>query len=214
MKKSGHMPFTHESLISSLDIQGWNLKSFSEEIYENIGQLLSLAKIQIATINPEKKEEAKQLTENSDQLLNRIIKDLRSLAKQLSPAEIMQKGFLSSMQYELERLNKLEIGDIHYETTGNSFRLEDLKELILFSIIQHYILKALYIEHIKQIAVIADFSKTMIRISINYPVSSELPPVKKIKKGMGVLKRAEHIGAAISVKRKNNRKEISISIKQ
>jgi signal transduction histidine kinase len=205
MKKSRHMSFTHESLLSSLDIQGWNLKSFSEEIYENIGQLLSLAKVQIATINPDKKEEAKQLTENSDQLLNRIIKDLRSLAKQLSPAEIMQKGFLSSMQYELERLNKLEIGNIHFETSGNSFRLEDLKELILFSIIQHYILKALYIEHIKQIAVKADFSKTMIRISINYPVNSELLPLKKIKKRTGVLKRAVHIGAVISVKRKNNR---------
>ena len=192
MKKSGGLSITQEGLLSSLDIQGWNLKTFTEEIYENIGQLLSLAKIQIATINPDEKEEAKQLT----------------------PIEIMQKGFLSSLQYELERLNKLEIGDIHFETSGNSFRLEDLKELILFSIIQHYILKALYIEHIKQIAVKADFSKTMIRISINYPVSSELLPLKKIKKGTGVLKRAVHIGAVISVKRKNNQKEISIRIKQ
>jgi signal transduction histidine kinase len=214
MKKNRQLSYTHEGLLSSLDIQGWNLKSFSEEIYENIGQLLSLAKIQIATINPDKKEEAKQITESSEQLLNRIIKDLRNLAKQLSPAEIMEKGFLSSLQYELERLNKLEIGAIHFETTGNSFRLEELKELILFSIIQHYILRALYIENIKQIDVIAGFSKTMIRISINYPVSSELLPLKKIKKGTGVLKRAEHIGAVVSVKRKNNRKEISICIKQ
>jgi len=214
MKKGGDKSIIHEGLLSSLDIQGWNLKSFAEEIYENIGQLLSLAKIQIATINPEKKEEARRIVESSDQLLNRIIKDLRSLARQLTPTEIMHKGFAASLHHELDRLNKIGLCRTDFLFTGNSFRLKEVRELILFSIIQHYILKALYIENARQINVTVLYKNDMIIISIYFTVNTEFDAGFKKKKTVGVFRRARLIGALIRVTRKADLKNISIRVKK
>lgn len=213
MKLNGISPMIHEELFSSLDIQEWNLKTFSREIYENIGQILGLAKFQIATLNPEK-EEARQIVKQSDQLLNSVIKDLRGLAKQLTPTEIMHKGFAASLSYELERLNSMGLCKTTFIFKGNAFRLNEIRELILFSIIQHYILKAFYIENARQMHVTVSYTKHMISISIYFPVNSDLNPGLKIKKGFGIIKRAGLIGAVIKSNRTRGHKNISIRIKK
>ena len=214
MKKDRHISLVDESLLSSLDIQGWNLKSFAEELYENTGQLISLAKIQLATINLEKTEETKNIIDSSDRILNRVIKNLRSLARQLTPSDIMERGFLSSLNYELERMNQLDLWKIDFRVTGKPFRTEATKELILFSITQHYILEALYVEKASQIEISADFTADMMKISLFYLLNPELLMVKKKKIGMGVLQRAAHIGAVISRKGKGNHRGISICLKK
>jgi glucose-6-phosphate-specific signal transduction histidine kinase len=214
MKKTELLSVSSESLLSSLNIQGWSLKSFAEEIYENTGQLISLAKIQLATINPDKKDETKHIIQSSDQLLNRVIKNLRNLAKQLTPADIIRKGFLSSLKHELDRMNGLELWKIDFYISGKPFRTDDLKEFILFSIIQHYILQSLYVGNIKHLEVEVNFSENLIRISLTYPVNTELLTAKRGKRNAGVLERASHIGAIVSTKRKNNKKEISICLKK
>ena len=214
MKREGQISISEESMLSSLDIQGWNLKSFAEELYENTGQLISLAKVQLATIDPEKKEETKNIIENSDRILNQVIKNLRSLARQLTPTDIIRKGFLSSLEYELERMNQLDLWKIHFTISGSPFRTDTRRELILFSVIQHYILEALYVEKAKKLSVIAGFSADMMKIRLSYPANPELLAVKKREKGMGMLQRAEHIGAVIISKRKSNSREISICLKK
>lgn len=214
MKKRGISSITHEELISSLDIQEWNLKSFARDIYENIGQILSLAKFQIASLNPEKKEEARQIAERSDQLLNKVIKDLRGLAKQLTPTEIMQKGFAPSLQYELGRLNRIGFCKTEYTTQGETFRLDETRELILFSIIQHYIIKALYIENAGVLKVLIVYQVNMINISILFPVNSDLNSSLKMENEPGISKRARLIGAAVQLNRKNGQRNIRIRIQR
>lgn len=212
MKKGRVDSFDQESLLSSLDIQGWNLKSFAEELYENTGQLISLAKIQLAGINIEKRDETKDTIESSGLILNRVIRNLRSLARQLSPADIIQKGFLASIQYELERLDKLDLWKIHLSVTGNPFKMDESRELILFSIIQHFMLGALYVEKVKQLEVSVNFSDNMIKISLFYPVYPKPLPLEKKPINSTVLHRAMHIGAGITLREKDKQKEISIRL--
>jgi signal transduction histidine kinase len=201
-----------EDVLSGFDIQDWNMKAFATEIYDNIGQLLSLAKIQLATINPDKKEETKQLLEQSNLLLNRVIKDLRSLAKQLTPIEIMRRGFVYSLRYELARLNKLNICHSRLTITGTHQKLLDARELILFSIMQHFILKALYLLRVKNIDLKIDFTGHLILISIQYPYNPELFTRHRPKKGMGIGRRAKMIGAGIRIKNYKENKIITIRL--
>lgn len=208
------MTYSDESLLSSLDIQGWNLKSFAQELFENTGQLISLAKIQLASINPEKGEETINIIKSSDRILGRVIKNLRNLARQLSPSDILQKGFISSLEYELERISQLELWKLDLHITGKTFRMDSQWELILFSIIQHYLMDALYIENAKKFEVAIDFSLTMMKISLFYPLNPELLMAKKSRTGMGVPQRAAYIGAVISSKRKSNSREVSICLKK
>jgi signal transduction histidine kinase len=214
MNKGSHISIDRESLLSSLDIQGWNMKNFAREIYDNTGQLLSLAKMQIAAINPEKKDETRKIVEDSDQLLNKAIKDLRSLAKQLTPNEIIRRGFFKSLHYELNRLNKSVFWTIELFSYGKTFRLEEIRELILFSIIQHYILKALYAEKAKQVRLEVNFYKDMINIIINYPINNELFSRTRLKRTVGIFKRAKLIDAVINRKRTDGQIHIDILIKK
>ncbi len=211
MNRNEIEPITNEELLSGIGIQEWNLRSFSEEIFENTNQLISLAKIQLAAINPEKKEETKKIIESSGQILSLVIKNLRSLAKQLSPADVIRKGFLSSLKYELERLNRLVPCKIDFKANGKPIKAGGIKEMVLFSITRHYILQALYIENTNQLEVFVNFSGPLIKIILFYPVNPELLTAKRMKKSsIGVLQRSARIGAFIITKKKNNCKEISI----
>lgn len=55
-----------------------------KEIYENITQCLCLARMQIASIELHKKEDAMARIGEAGLLVGKAVKDLRNLAKQLS----------------------------------------------------------------------------------------------------------------------------------
>lgn len=206
--------FNEEELLSGFEIQDWNLKTFATEIYGNIGQILSLAKLQIAAINPDKKEEIQQAVQSSDLLLEKAIKDLRKLAKMLTPAEIIQKGFAISLSGELDKLNKLDLCNVHLAMEGTPFRLQDVRELVLFSIIQHYIMKALYTEEVREMSVNITFKVSAIHCRITYIENERIKMASQKPKGVGIYRRAKLIGAQIKMKKKKFIREISLNIKK
>lgn len=215
MKRSGATSFVHEELLSSMDIQDRNLKAFASEINENIGQILSLAKFQIATLNPDEKEETKQIVKKSDWLLTKAIKDLRNLARLLAPAEIMQKGFTASMLYEFERLKEAGICKTTYNIKGEAYRLEGTRELILFSILQSYIYKALYEEKTHEIELNINYRRKSIGLKLWWEMNVDNQKSRKRKKmSSHILKRAKLINATIREKSKVNNKNLIMNIKK
>lgn len=206
--------YINEKIISGFEIQDWSLKTLAKDIYENIGQVLSLVKLQIASLNPDKKEEVKQLAESSDQLLDKAISDLRKLARILSPAEILQKGFAASLLQELGKLNKLGFCTVKLQFDGEAFRLEEVRELILFSIVQHYIMKALYVEGVKDISVRIRYKVRAIAIRISYIEMEKSRLNIPTTKRSGIYRRAKMINAAIQVRRNAPEKIINIVLKK
>ena len=73
-KKLMKTQFDRELLQTQLEIQEQTLKTISEEIHDNVGQVLSLAKLNLNTfeLNPEKK-----LTDTK-QLISKAINDLQA----------------------------------------------------------------------------------------------------------------------------------------
>lgn len=215
MKKTGTTSSTQEELLSSFDIQDWNLKAFGREIYENIGQILSLTKIRIATLNPEKKEEARQIMEQSDLLLGKAIKDLRNLAGQLSPTEIMNKGFADSICQELERLNRAGVCATDYSSKGKVFRLAEVRELILFSILNHYIYKALYEEKAMRMTFHISYRQKSIHLDLNWLTGSVTEySGEKIILSNSVLKRARLIKAHLRIGDNETGRTLTILVKR
>ena len=178
-----------------MEIHDWNVKALAKEIYENIGQLLSLAKLQIASLNLAKKNEVKKVIDSSERLLEKAIKDLRKLSRLLTPEEIMQKGFAASLKEESEKLNHATPWkmDLHFE--GRPFRLNETRELILFSLLQHYIMKALYIEKAGSISVAVLYKIMSIDIRISYIEIKKIIPEAQERKETGTALRAKLIRA-------------------
>ncbi len=215
MKRSEYLSFADESLLSSLDIQDWNLKSLSGEIFENIGQILSLAKFQIAALNPDNREEAARLIKKSDHLLSKAIKDLRNLARQLSPTEITQKGFLASVLYELQRLKEAGICETEYGIKGSPYRMDGIRELILFSILQSYIYRALYEEKAGRIKLRVRYWEKTIGIQICWQALQTAKITEAKNEGNNIIrKRANLVHATIREYSDNQEQCIRISIKR
>jgi signal transduction histidine kinase len=215
MKKNETLSIPNEELLSSLDIQDWNLKTFAQEIYDNIGQMLSLTKIRIATLNPDKKEETKKIVEQSDLLLSKAIKDLRNLARQLTPTEIMNKGFADSVCQELERMNRACVCETEYNVKGEPYQLEGIRELILFSILHHYIYKALYKEKTGKIKLNISYTKKNIHLKINWlaELDKEFTGTET-KESKSVFKRIRLINANIVIGGNEREKKIHLLVKR
>jgi len=124
--------FQKELTDSKLEIQFSILKSFSDEIHDNIGQLLSLASItteKIETSDFEKKKQALQL-------INESIDQLRGLSKNLNPDRLEKIGIAEAIKQELEKLEKTGKYQTIFDYQDYPDQLSGKEQLILFRVMQ------------------------------------------------------------------------------
>jgi signal transduction histidine kinase len=128
--------FRQELLRTQLEIQEQTLKNISQEIHDNIGQALSLAKLNLNTMPATNDEVLQQKILNSKQLVSKAITDLRDLSRSLDTDYVQQMGLQRAIEYELEMIKKTGTIDTTLIVEGTLVRLEKQKELILFRIVQ------------------------------------------------------------------------------
>jgi len=83
---------------AQLEIQEQTLKKISLEIHDNIGQVLSLAKLQLGTIDVSDTGALKDRINDSRQLVARAIKDLRDLSHTLDADQVSHIGLLRALE--------------------------------------------------------------------------------------------------------------------
>jgi len=128
--------FQQTLLSAQLEIQEQTLKNISQEIHDNIGQILSLAKLNLARADIKQGEIAQQRIDDSKNLVAKAIQDLRDLSKSLNTDYVADMGLARSIEYQLEIIKKTGSFGTGLEIEGDVYRLEQQKELILFRIVQ------------------------------------------------------------------------------
>ena len=128
--------FQQTLLQAQLEIQEQTLKNISQEIHDNIGQALSLAKLNLNTMPPTNDEALQQKILNSKELISKAIVDLRDLSRSLDTDYVQEMGLQRAIEYELEMIKKTGTIETSMIVEGSLFRLEKQKELILFRIVQ------------------------------------------------------------------------------
>ena len=128
--------FKQTLLQTQLEIQEQTLKNISQEIHDNIGQALSLAKLNLNTMPPTNDEALQQKILNSKELVSKAITDLRDLSRSLDTDYVQEMGLQRAIEYELEMIKKTGTIETSMIVEGSMFRLEKQKELILFRIVQ------------------------------------------------------------------------------
>jgi two-component system, NarL family, sensor kinase len=167
--------FKQEILHTQLEIQEQTLKTISEEIHDNIGQMLSLAKLNLAladaeTSNPHPMQ---QKISDSFQLVKKSLQDLRHLSHSLNTDYVSEMGLHRAIEYELEMISKTGVINVELQVEGILRRLDQQKELILFRIVQ---------ESLGNIIKHADATK--IEISIQYLAQEIILSIHDNGKGM------------------------------
>ncbi len=124
-----------ELLQTQLEIQEQTLKTISQEIHDNIGQVLSLAKLNLNTIDLSKQTELEEKITDSKNLVSKAIQDLRDLSKSLNTDNIAAMGLLRALEYELDMIRKTGFKTV-LDVSGEMVKMEPQKELIIFRIVQ------------------------------------------------------------------------------
>jgi two-component system, NarL family, sensor kinase len=133
-----------EILKTQLEIQEQTLKNISQEIHDNVGQVLSLAKLNLNTMDIAKTEQLQGKIDNTLSQVSKAINDLRDLSKSFNTDNITAIGLVRAIENELEMIKKTDFLKTEFENTGLRKKLEPQKELILFRIVQealHNIIK-------------------------------------------------------------------------
>lgn len=131
--------FEQTLLKSQLEIQEETLRNISQEIHDNIGQVLSLAKLQLNTFPFLPTNEAIETVSNSKDLVSKAIADLRSLSKSLHPDRVNELGLEENIRHELEMLEKTRQYTTRLKINGSPFKIPVQTQTILFRIVQEAI---------------------------------------------------------------------------
>jgi signal transduction histidine kinase len=116
-------------------IQEQTLNHVSQEIHDNVGQLLSLVKLQL-NLAAEKGGEENLLLADARDNIGRAMMDLRDMAKGMSSDRIRLLGLYASVDQEAQRIQRTGVCAVSVTCEGQAQPMDRQKETILFRVIQ------------------------------------------------------------------------------
>lgn len=130
------LSYQQELLKTRLEIQEQTFKHISQEIHDNIGQMLSLTKLNLATMDPSDPAILQQKISDSKNLISQAIHDLRNLSHGLSTDYLTDLGLSRAIGHELEMIRKSGNYETIFQTEENAYLIDRQKELIIYRITQ------------------------------------------------------------------------------
>jgi signal transduction histidine kinase len=130
------LSYERELLKSQLEIQEQTFRHISQEIHDNIGQMLSLARLNISTMDPTQPTGMEQKISDSKKLVSQAIYDLRNLSHGLNTDYVADMGLARAIEHELEMIRKSSDQETVFQTEGDVYRLDKQREVIIYRIVQ------------------------------------------------------------------------------
>jgi two-component system, NarL family, sensor kinase len=132
------LKFDHEKNIlhTQLEMQEQTFQHISREIHDNISLSLTLAKLNLYTLDWNYLAKAKNQIDSSLEQISKAIADLSDISKGLNSELITNLGLTGALEKETTRLRQLHLFELNYKITGTPVFMDSQKELIIFRIIQ------------------------------------------------------------------------------
>lgn len=199
--------FQEEINKSRLEIQEQALQNISWEIHDNVGQLLSTAKMQLNMVQFSLPEEHQASVQETSDIVGKSLDELRGLAKSLNPETIKNKGLISSTMQEVERYNRLNFIKATLEISDEYYDLSNEKEIILFRILQEFCNNTLKYSKAKELNITFNFTeKKLIITAKDNGIGFDVNDTSK-QTGIGLVNiksRGELINAKVELKSEEN----------
>ena len=175
-KKDAEKRFEEEISKTKIEIREETFKNISWELHDNIGQLLTLAKIQL---------QSNSSYEEIKKTLDKSLKELRALAKQVNPDALAKISLEEAINQEAERLNRLNFIKANVEINGIRRNINPKAEIIFFRILQEFLSNT--IKHARA---------TYLSIELNFNETELI--IKAQDNGRGFNNNNNHLGMGIS----------------
>ena len=194
-EKLGRMKSEFEKTLLNLEneIQQETLSFVGRELHDNIGQLLSLAKLNFNSSNPEKILDGKQV-------LNQIIKEVRGLSKSLNIDWVESIALKEFFEQELTKIQISEYCQTELEYELDQIDFSKNQKLILMRVTQECLNNVIKHASAKLIHLKAKQDKNKVIITISDDGKGFDPSQKSTGMGMINLKnRMEAIGGEFKI---------------
>lgn len=152
-------------LQSQLEIKEHTLNHVSQEIHDNVGQSLSVTKMQLNILEQSEAVYQPALRAAKDSL-GKAMKDLRDIAKGLSTDRVEHFSLVENTREELERIRNAHITDVECTANGAELPLDEERKLIVFRMIQECIQNILKHAGASHIAVTFTYNSGSLHIGI------------------------------------------------
>src|SRR5689334_17154871 len=123
-------------LNAQLEIQEQTFLHISREIHDNINLSLTLAKLNLNTIDWKSEKVSLNKINSTIELLTQSISELSDISKSLNADNILQHGLIKAVSDELQKIRETGLFKLYYRVSGSPIYMEAQKELIIFRIIQ------------------------------------------------------------------------------
>jgi len=164
--KELEMKYENDVLQSRIEIQEQTFDNISREIHDNIGQKLTLAKLQLNRFVSEN-EEMKGSISDSILIIGEVIIDLSDISRSLSSDMIQNYGLLKAIEFEVSQLNKLGWCNFFLKVIGEIVFLDEKKELAIFRILQESLNNIIKHAQASEIEIMVNYSEKYFILSIS-----------------------------------------------
>jgi signal transduction histidine kinase len=170
--------FEREIAETQIEIREETLRNISWELHDNIGQLLTLAKIQL---QQSKGGDLKEVKET----ISKSLKEVRALSKLINPEFINNIPFTEALRLEVERFNRLNYINAKLIILGEKKTCNPKDGIIIFRVLQEFFSNTIKHSKATKLEVILDFKKAVLAITaIDNGVGFEVKKSKR--KGIGL----------------------------
>lgn len=134
-KMESELYFQSELIKTRIEIKDQTLSEISKELHDNIGQIISVAIMQLNISINNKTVQIKELKDLKD-VLAKSLDELRILSRIINKDNLLQNNFLEAIQQDLERIKKLKKIKYHFNQIGIVPIIHEEHELIIYRIFQ------------------------------------------------------------------------------
>jgi signal transduction histidine kinase len=157
--------YDQEILKSQIEVQNQTLQHIGQELHDNIGQLLSVAKINLNVLEESNNSEHEYIKQTND-IITQSINDLRALTKSLDGDFVHDFGLEESISHELQRIRKTKRFETEISVLGTKRKLGYETEIVLFRIVQEVLNNALKHSKAKNINITLHYFSTTFELSV------------------------------------------------
>lgn len=126
--------FQQELLQTQLEMQDHTFKIVSQEIHDNVGQILSLAKVNLNILAMEGFKDPK--ITNVAELVSKAIRELRDLSAGYYADRLAEEGLIIAIKHELQQLEKTGLMTTSLNSDTEGLPLDKNKTIFLYRMVQ------------------------------------------------------------------------------
>lgn len=157
--------FSKQLMLAQIEVQEYTSAALSQELHDNIGQLLGTVKLMLAITAKELKVIPDTL-DTAAKTLSKAIQDLRSLSKSLDKEWLQSFNFVENLHTETDRINASRDLKVQFNSEFVTLPLSSEAQVMLFRVVQEAIQNSIKHANPQNIAIHVKGSNHQIQLRI------------------------------------------------